>query len=114
VSQSCGIPLTSEEEMCRRLQDRFGLEAVCLTRGEGGAALLWRDDFFEESAPAITVVDTVGAGDAFAAALLHGLCEEWPPEKITRFGNLLGSYVASQRGAIPKMSTEEYLVLTEQ
>jgi fructokinase len=104
----CGWKSGSEEDICRRLADRFELEAVCVTRGEQGAGFLYRDRYVEATAPRIEVVDTVGAGDAFAAALLYGLSEQWEPERTLRFGNALGSFVASRRGAIPEM-TSEYL-----
>lgn len=108
VCDLCGWPALGEEAFCRRLSEKFSLEAVCVTRGEAGAALLYGTSFFERHAAPIVVVDTVGAGDAFAAALLHGLCERWSPERIVHFGNLLGSHVATQRGAIPSMTEADF------
>jgi fructokinase len=45
-----------------------------LTRGGEGASLFRGDERCDARAPAIRVVDTVGAGDASAAGLLHSLC----------------------------------------
>lgn len=108
VCDLCGWPALSEEVFCRRLLEQFSLDAVCVTRGEAGAALLCGTSFVERQATQIVVVDTVGAGDAFAAALLHGLCEQWSPERIVNFGNLLGSHIATQRGAIPPMTKADF------
>ncbi len=102
----CGWRTGSEEEACRRMADRFGLRTVCVTRGEKGAGLLNHGRYVELPAPRIEVVDTVGAGDAFAAALLHGLSQDWEPERIVKFGNALGSLVASRRGAIPEITSD--------
>jgi fructokinase len=50
-----------------------GVRVVALTRGAAGASLWTREGRADVAAPAVTVVDTVGAGDAFQAALLAGL-----------------------------------------
>ncbi len=55
----------------------------------------------------INVADPVGAGDAFAAAFLHGLISDWPVAKIAAFANRLGALVASRHGAIPDWTVEE-------
>jgi fructokinase len=53
-----------------------GPQLVALTLGERGAALATRDGARASvAAPAVTLVDTVGAGDAFAAGLLGALME---------------------------------------
>lgn len=48
---------------------------VVLTQGEGGATGLCRKGLVHVPASSITMVDTVGAGDSFQAALLHGLAQ---------------------------------------
>jgi fructokinase len=50
-----------------------GVGLVVLTKGEAGAVAFTATCKTEVPAPQISVVDTVGAGDAFQAALLHGL-----------------------------------------
>jgi fructokinase len=55
----------------------------------------------------VQVVDTVGAGDAFAAAFLHGLGSGWPTPEIADFANRVGALVASRRGAIPDWTIAE-------
>ena len=42
------------------------------------SVLLVGDDYVEAPGVPVTVVDTVGAGDAFAAAFVHGLMSKWP------------------------------------
>ena len=55
----------------------------------------------------VQVVDTVGAGDAFAAAFLHGLGSGWPTPRVADFANRVGALVASRRGAIPDWTISE-------
>jgi fructokinase len=52
-----------------------GVRVVAITRGGSGASLWTREGRADVVAPAVTVVDTVGAGDSFQAALLAGLAE---------------------------------------
>jgi fructokinase len=49
----------------------------------------------------------VGAGDAFAAGLLHGLLTDMPPDETLRFANRLGALIASRAGALPVWSATE-------
>ena len=98
------LPHASIEEFCRRNAGAFGWEAVCVTRGAAGCSLLLDGGFVESPGQPVKVADAVGAGDAFAAAFLHGLGEGWPAERIAAFANRVGGFVASQSGAVPRWS----------
>ncbi len=50
-----------------------GPSLVVLTRGSESTGVFWRAGHREVPVPAVRVVDTVGAGDAFMAGLLSGL-----------------------------------------
>jgi fructokinase len=100
VCRHTGLP-ADLERFCREGRDRFGWRAACVTLGARGCALLAGDDFVEAPGVPATVVDTVGAGDAFAAAFVHGLASEWPAATIADFANRAGAAVAAIRGAIP-------------
>ncbi|MDF3293879.1 carbohydrate kinase family protein [Streptomyces silvisoli] len=50
-----------------------GPSLVVLTRGPDSTGVFWRAGGCEVPVPAVRVVDTVGAGDAFMAGLLSGL-----------------------------------------
>ena len=52
-----------------------GVQLVVVTRGADGALVSLRGEVFEASGRTVEVVDTVGAGDSFQAALLCGLDE---------------------------------------
>lgn len=54
---------------------KAGVSLVVVTRGDGGASLWSGSNLVERAAVATEVVDTVGAGDSFQAALLCGLAE---------------------------------------
>ena len=52
-----------------------GVQLIVVTRGDNGAVVSLRGEIFEASGSTVEVVDTVGAGDSFQAALLCGLDE---------------------------------------
>ncbi|MGH9405140.1 MAG: PfkB family carbohydrate kinase [Terriglobia bacterium] len=97
----------SISQFCRTNALAFGWEGVCVTRGASGCALLVGDDYAEVAGYPAVAADTVGAGDAFAAAFLHGLNQGWATAKIGDFANRVGALIASRRGAIPAWTVEE-------
>lgn len=79
---------------------------VCITMGARGAGLLRGAHWCFEAAPCVDVVDTVGAGDAFLAAMIDGLLpgDEYGPSQMLRRACRLASFVATRRGATPAYS----------
>jgi fructokinase len=92
----------SREERVTLLAQRFDLEGICLTLAEQGS-VFWQDGkFYEKKLPAGTVVDTVGAGDAFSAVLAMGLLKAWEPVKMLDRASELAAAVCQIRGAVPE------------
>lgn len=83
------------------LAERFDCRAVCITRGAEGSALWKVERWHEHSGYRVHVKDTVGAGDAFLAAMLSGLLAGHTGEKLLDLANRLGAYVATRSGAVP-------------
>jgi fructokinase len=88
-------------ESARRLIREFALELVCLTRADRGSLLVTDGESVEHEGFKVDVVDTVGSGDAFTAALAHHFMKGSSLETISEAGNRLGSWVASRAGAMP-------------
>ena len=84
-----------------QLLEEYRLELLCLTRGEAGSVLLTRDGIHEHSGFPVDVVDTVGAGDAFLAALVFYSLRGASLEVTNEAANRLGAWIASQAGATP-------------
>jgi len=99
--------LALDGDPAEALLRRYPLTALCVTFGADGCRIHANGDTVRERAPAISAIDTVGAGDAFSAALLYGFTNQWPLDRTARFANALGSLVASRRGAIPDWTREE-------
>lgn len=84
------------------LARRFDCRAVCVTRGAEGSALWDRGTWAEREAYQVKVKDTVGAGDAFLAALLSGLLAGRDSDEVLDAASRLAAYVASRSGATPE------------
>jgi len=84
----------------------FGPRVLILKRGGEGAALFEGDRVVEVPPVRMEVVNGLGAGDAFLAAVVHGLLRGIDLETAVRRGNWAGAYVASQ---IPCSEAMPYL-----
>lgn len=110
IHEFTGLPANSEA-FCREGSRQFGWKAVCVTLGARGCAMLACGEYVEAAGQTVEVVDTVGAGDAFTAAFMHGLICQWPVAKIAAFANRVGALVASRHGAIPNWTAKEAVEL---
>jgi fructokinase len=91
----------SEEDSARRLLSSNNLKLVCVTRGDHGSLLVSSDECHEHPGFRVKVADTIGAGDSFTAALVHGYLRGIPLSQINETANRVGAWVASQSGATP-------------
>jgi fructokinase len=96
------IPFIYDEARAARwLRDTFDLKMVCITRGANGSLLVSADDVSEHAGYRVHVADTVGAGDAFNAALVYHYLRNASLSTLNEAANRMGSWVASQIGATP-------------
>jgi fructokinase len=93
----------SEEEQLAQLVEHYDLRVAALTCGADGALLVAPGQSERRSAAPTDVVDTVGAGDAFVAAMTLGLLADYPLDKIIKYACAAAEYVCSQRGATPEL-----------
>ncbi len=101
------LPVAGFEEFCRVGAARYGWDAVAVTLGEAGCAVWIGGDYAEVAGVPVKVADTVGAGDAFAAAFVHGLSQSWGARETGVFANKVGALVASRPGGTPEWVIEE-------
>ena len=98
------------EDHIERLAQMFGLRLVALTRGANGSLLYQKDNdevrWSDCPSRPVKVVDTVGAGDSFTAALVLGLLRKMDLDEINSIANEVARYVCSQPGATPALPVE--------
>lgn len=91
------------KSLARELMGRYNIAVLAVTEGGEGAWLLAGYDHFQAPAKPVVVADTVGAGDAFFAALLAGYEKGLGWQKCLDMATARGGYVASRHGATPPM-----------
>jgi fructokinase len=88
-------------ERLRAARTRYALDTVVLTRGDEGATAVSADGAIDGTAPQPpTLVDTVGAGDAFSAVWIAGLLRGWPWRVTFDRAMAFASLVCGHRGAV--------------
>jgi fructokinase len=86
----------------RTLAQLFDLDTVALTRGANGSLLLHGKRISDHPGLAVNVVDTIGAGDAFTAAMTLGLLADRDLDEINAFSNGIAARVCGHAGAVPQ------------
>ncbi|MCU0719926.1 MAG: PfkB family carbohydrate kinase [Pirellula sp.] len=89
----------SEKSILLQLTEKFKLNTIALTKGESGAVLVSRGTWCQLPSRVVEVADTVGAGDAYTAAMVLGLLYGNDVESINRKAIEVASFVCTQSGA---------------
>jgi fructokinase len=87
----------------RLLAEFPDVQMVAITRGGHGSILIRRDEWDEHHGIPTQVADTIGAGDAFTAAITHYLLRGADLPTLNEAGNRWGSWMAAQSGAMPML-----------
>ena len=106
VAEMLCFPSSEPHEFARTLFGHHDLRLVCVTRASEGVLAIAPDEHVDLPGNSVKVADTVGAGDSFTAALIHGLLNDWPLQRTVCFANGVGALVASHSGAMPALREE--------
>lgn len=93
-----------EYSIAQTIIKKFDIDVVCVTKGSRGASLYLQDQQYhseQKRENGFSVIDTVGAGDGFAAVLGAGLLLKWPFQEIVTKADRCARAVCSIEGALP-------------
>ena len=90
-----------------RLVRASALGMAVVTHGAEGCTVVTREGAFVSPAADVTVIDTTGAGDAFAAGFMYGLNAGWEPERCARFANAVGGLATRAFGSQASLPTRD-------
>ena len=93
----------SDEDIVAAIIRQFDLKLVALTCGQRGALMVTAEEASFAAPPATDVVSTVGAGDAFTAAMIMGFLNNKPLDRINQEANRLAAFVCTRHGAVPEL-----------
>lgn len=103
----------TDRDSAQQLRERFDVRAVVVTCGADGAFLARDTHTVQQRAFPISVVDSIGAGDAFLGALIAGWIAGVDDEHALRMASAAGALAASSAGAhasLPDRATlDEFL-----
>jgi len=99
-----GLRHSDEIASADSLAEMHDLKLICVTRGCQGSLLIGEHGLNEHPGFRIRVADTVGAGDAFTAALVHEYMRGASLSEMNEAANRAGAWVASETGATPAPS----------
>ncbi|GLY83305.1 5-dehydro-2-deoxygluconokinase [Actinoallomurus iriomotensis] len=83
----------------------LGVRIAVVKQGPRGVLARTASERVEVPPTPVTVVNGLGAGDAFGGALCHGLLAGWPLERVLRFASAAGAHVAGELFCAPAMPT---------
>jgi fructokinase len=105
VASMCDLAGSARDVM-ERLRARYDLRLVALTRGAEGAMLLGSEGIVECAGVPVEVKDTVGAGDAFTAAMALGWLRGQSLDVVCRHACRVAAFVCTQAGGTPELTEE--------
>lgn len=96
----------NENKSVEILQGEYGISRLCITYGDRGATIYQgrRSSHYELKIE--NVVDTVGAGDAYAAIFCIGYLNNWDIENTNKIASAFAGEIVTINGALPD---EEFL-----
>ena len=105
VTRMLGLSYDEEKSSAERLRRAYNLKLVCVTRGEKGSLVVAEGAAHEHPGFRVSVADTVGAGDAFTAALVHHFLRGSSLPVMNEAANRMGAWVASHAGGTPPVDS---------
>lgn len=106
VARLLDLDTDDEQQICLRLKQRYGLQAVILTCGTDGSHVFHDEGISSLPTPHVTVADTVGAGDSFTAGFCAALLSGCNISHAHRVAVATSAYVCTQHGAMPRLPRE--------
>lgn len=114
VAELAGVGTSGgERATAERLAHAFDLRLVAVTRGARGSLLVTPAEAVEHPGFRVRVADTIGAGDAFAAALVNRLLRRATLAEASDAANRAGAWVTTQSGATPEVNPADVPRLLE-
>ena len=99
-----------EDTLLGRLVERFELQLGVLTRGGAGSILVGCGSESIHPGYPSEIVDTIGAGDAFTAAVTLGFLQKKSLTEINEHANKVAAWVCGRSGATPQLPEKLKLI----
>jgi fructokinase len=88
-------------KVSEEVMKKFKIEMLAVTLGSEGSALFKNDEVDYYKPDPVDIIDTVGAGDAFASILCIGFLQKWNLKKVNKLANNFATEICRLKGALP-------------
>ena len=104
---SLKIDLKKDNEiLLKNLNKDFNIDYIFLTLGSDGAASLYKGEYIFKPSNKIKVIDTVGAGDSFCAALSYAILKKADIKKVLDFASAVSEEMIQVKGGTSKYNVK--------
>lgn len=90
------------EILLKKLNKDFNIDYIFLTLGKSGASSFYNNQYIFKPSNKIKVVDTVGAGDSFCAALSYAILKKLDIKKVLDFASAVSEEMIQVKGGTAK------------
>ena len=95
------------EILLKKLNKDFNIDYIFLTLGKSGASSFYNNQYIFKPSNKIKVVDTVGAGDSFCAALSYAILKKLDIKKVLDFASAVSEEMIQVKGGTAKYNIKE-------
>ena len=113
IRQLCDLP-NQFDQMTAELLQTYDIDVLALTKGDKGSVVIAQGKTYHVSRIDVDgLVDTVGAGDAYAAVLAAGYLKGIPMSRSIELASMFAATICTQPGAIPETDSIYQKLLQE-
>lgn len=107
ITSNKGFTKEKLEDKITFIAAKTNTEIICVTQGNEGATLFYKNKFYYNKGYSVKVIDTVGSGDSFLASIVYKIATGTPPNESLAYACAMGALVAASKGANPKISEDQ-------
>ncbi|MEI0604893.1 PfkB family carbohydrate kinase [Brachyspira alvinipulli] len=90
------------ETLLKAINNDFNIDYIFLTLGKDGASVFYNNEYIFNPSNKVNVVDTVGAGDSFCAALSYAVLKNLDINNILKFASSVSEEMVQVKGGTAK------------
>ncbi|MEI0558851.1 carbohydrate kinase family protein [Brachyspira intermedia] len=94
------------EILLKSINKDFNIDYIFLTLGASGASVLYNNEYIFNPSNKVNVIDTVGAGDSFCAALSYAILRGLDINNVLKFASSVSEEMVQVKGGTARYDIE--------
>ena len=95
------------EVLLKAINKDFNIDYIFLTLGASGASVLYNNEYIFNPSNKVNVIDTVGAGDSFCAALSYAILRGLDINNVLKFASSVSEEMVQVKGGTARYDIEK-------